>query len=66
VVVIGVSVVGVAVIAVELEQLDVIGELEDTCAGGFHLLDDADHPLLEPGTVHDQQVGVLHRLGLSS
>ncbi len=51
-------------VAVELEQLDVIGELEHRRARRLDLLDDVDHPLFESGTVDDEQVGVLHRLGL--
>ena len=59
--------VGVAllvVIAVELEEFDVVGELEDGRSGRLDLLDDVDHALFESGAVGDEQVGVLHRLGL--
>ena len=54
----------VIVVVVELEQLDVIGELEHRCTRRLDLLDDVDHPFFESSAVDDEQVGVLHRLGL--
>jgi hypothetical protein len=53
------------VVAVELEQLDVVREREHGRSGRLDQLDDVDQPFLEAGAVGHQEICILHRLGLS-